>query len=304
MGETTKFNVSGTTLKYQFIVDFSKVEEALTVDYLSVYLDATATEETVPAFSTGIRTVNLVSVLFEINDKTQDDNTSEKLFETKFAATTAQRSKWDNKAAAIVVTPNEVLPSDSRIKITQGNKTTYYYQNELEKFIIPLNGLSLETFNLSLESSLFPEEGKSYNLNIKLYASNSSVGTAVLNGKVVAEITTLTFEAKAISCAAIKITGQEHIVKVGEELIVNLAYVLPEGCTISSDLMVKAESGEYTSSGKRPEINSQGNLNISLAGLVEGSYYFRVIIKDRAGITVMSVPYYFIITSNGLQSFK
>lgn len=306
MGETTKFNVSGTTLKYQFIVDFSKVEEALTADCLSVWLyaDPDPTEKTVPDFSTGKRTVNLVSVLFEINDKTQDDNTSEKLFETKFAATTAQTSKWDNKAATLVVTPNEVLPSDSRIKITQGNKTTYYYQNELDKFIIPLKGLSLETFNLSLESSLFPEEGKSYNLNIKLYASNSSVGTAVLNGKVVAEITTLTFEAKAISCAAIKITGQEHIVKVGEELIVNLAYVLPEGCTISSDLMVKAESGEYTSSGKRPEINSQGNLTISLAGLVEGSYYFRVIIKDSAGITVLSVPYYFIITSNGLQSFK
>ena len=64
--------------------------------------------------------------------------------------------------------------------------------------------------------------------------------------------------------------------------------------------MVKAESGEYTSSGKRPDINNQGTMDISLAGLVEGNYCFRVIIKDSDGITVMSVPYYFIIVNNNV----
>ena len=300
MGETTKFNVSGTTLKYQFIIDFSKVEETLISNSLSVFLDATAIEDEVPDFSQGTRTVNFVDVSFEINDLTQDDNTSEKEFETKFADTDFEASKWNNTGAALLVTPNGELPSDIRIKIQQDNKTTYYYQNELQQFIIPIKGLKLENFILSLESNLFPETGKLYDLNIKLYASNSSNDTSILNGDIVAEINSLTFEIKAESNAAVKITGQEHIIEIGQELTVNLDYILPDDCTISSDLMVKAESGEYTSSGKRPDINSQGEINISLAGLVEGNYCFRVIIKDNDGITVMSVPYYFIIVGNDI----
>jgi hypothetical protein len=65
--------------------------------------------------------------------------------------------------------------------------------------------------------------------------------------------------------------------------------------------MVKAENGGYTSSGKRPDINRQGEIKISLAGLVEGNYCFKIIIKDSDGITVMSVPYYFIIVGNDVE---
>lgn len=301
MGEITKFNVSGTTLKYQFIVDFSKVEETLISNSLSVYLDATAIEDGVPDFSNGTRTVNFVDVSFEINDLTQDDNTSEKEFETKFADTDFDSSKWDNRGAAILVTPNNELPYDTRIKISQDNKTTYYYQNELQQFIIPIKGLKLEKFVLSLESNLFPESGESYDLNIKFYASNSNNDTSILNGEVVAEINSVIFKVKEKSNAAVKITGEEHIIRIGQELTVNLDYILPDDCTISSDLMVKAESGEYTSSGKRPDINSQGEMKLSLAGLVEGNYCFRVIIKDSDGITIMSVPYYFIIVGNDVK---
>ena len=112
------------------------------------------------------------------------------------------------------------------------------------------------------------------------------------------------FNVKRVTNPAIKITGDTRIIKVGEELSINIEYVLPDNCNISSDLMVKTENGEYTSSGKRPDINSQGDLNISSAGLVEGNYCFKVIIKDVDGITVMSVPYYFIITNNDLETFK
>jgi hypothetical protein len=301
MGEIAKFNVSGNTLKYQFIIDFSKVEETLIANSLSVYLDATAIEEGVPDFSKGIRTVNFVDVSFEINDLTQDDNTLEKEFETKFADTDFDSSKWDNRGVAILVTPNSELPYDTRIKIQQDNKTTYYYQNELKQFVIPIKGLKLEKFILSLESNLFPRSGESYDLNIKLYASNSNNDTSILNGKVVAEINSLTFKVKEEFNAAVKITGQEHIIGVGQELTVNLDYILPNDYTISSDLMVKAENGEYTSSGKRPDINRQGEIKISLAGSVEGNYCFKIIIKDSDGITVMSVPYYFIIVGNDVE---
>lgn len=304
MGGTTKFDILGTTLKYQFIIDFSKVEEILDVDSLYIYLDATTTEIGVPDFIKGIKTVNLVDVTFELNDLTIDEDTLEKEIETKFAKTDAESSKWDDKGVAIVVTPNEDIPADSRIKITQENETTYYYKNELNQFIITLKGLDLENLKLSLESSLFPTEGKTYSLNLKMYASNSKIDTSVSNGELVAEIQTLLFNVKRVTNPAIKITGDTRIIKVGEELSINIEYVLPDNCNISSDLMVKTENGEYTSSGKRPDINSQGDLNISSAGLVEGNYCFKVIIKDADGITVMSVPYYFIITNNDLETFK
>lgn len=304
MGGTTKYNILGTSLKYQFIIDFSKVEEVLDEDSLSLYLDATITEDGVPNFIKETKTVDLVDVTFELTDKTQDEDELEKEIETKFAKTIAKNSKWDDKGVAIVVTPNESIPSDSRIKMTQENETTYYYKNELNQFIITLEGLNLENFKLSLESSLFPSEGKTYSLNVKMYASNSKIDTSVLNGKLVAEIPVLLINIEPVTNPAIKITGDTHIIKVGGELSINIEYVLPDNCNISSDLMVKAENGEYTSSGKRPDINSQGILNISSAGLVEGNYCFKVIIKDSNGITIMSVPYYFIITNNDLKLFE
>ncbi len=300
MGDTTKFSVSGTTLKYQFIIDFSKVEETLDATSLSVSLDAIATESEVPSFSKGTRTINLVGVSFGISDLTPDDNSLEKEIEVNFAKTEADSSKWDEVGAALVVTSNEELPSDTRIKIVQKNKTTYYYQNELQQFIIPLNVLIEDNIILSLESNLFPKSGNVYNLNIKLYASKSSNDTSVLNGENVAELNSVVFYVNETTNPAVKITGEEHIITAGQELIVNIDYILPDGCTISSDLMVKAENGEYTSSGKRPDITNQGELTISSAGLVAGNYCFRVIVKDSDGITLMSVPYYFIITTNNV----
>ena len=116
-----------------------------------------------------------------------------------------------------------------------------------------------------------------------------------MNGYLVDEIATLAFTAKAKENVAIKISGTDRVIKVGGTLDVYLEYILPSNCTISSDLMRKGDDGEYSSSGARPVITGPGELSISLAGLDEGSYCLRVIIKDSDGITLMSVPYYFVI---------
>lgn len=302
MGGIDKFIVNGNVLNYQFIIDFSKVESGFIEEKLTIGLDAKKSKDDVPEFSeiyNGI-TLDLVSASFTIVDKSESETLEKEMKYNYSIAEDAEASKWEDKAISMVVTPNTTLPKDTRIKFAQGNFTTYYYQNEKGLFIIPLTDLSLNNFNITLESNLFPEEEMAYKVNIKLYGSNSSVGTAVLNGIILAEINEVIFTTSTKSTAAIKITGEKHVVAPDGQIKVDIEYIVPDGCSISSDIMVKAEDGEYTSSGKRPIIEKQGELTISLEGLVEGSYCFKVIIKDSAGITVMNVPYYFIIINNSL----
>lgn len=299
MGGTSSFMLNGNELKLQFIIDFSLTQEGCPGDYITINLvaDPINIDGLIPSFESSERIIDLENVTFEIKDLTPTEKKDlEKDLYFEFAVTIGEASKWDDKVGALVITPIDELPADSRFKLTQNNKTGYYYFNEEGCFIIPLTILDINNIKITLDSSLFPEEGASYKVNIKYYASNSLVGDSPLNGLLIGEISEeLVFTAKAKQNCSIKITGEDRVIKIGGELNVNLEYILPEGCTISSDLMRKGEDGEYSSSGARPAIEGPGPLNISLAGLDEGSYCLRIIIKDGDGITLMSVPYYFVI---------
>ena len=298
MGGTTKFVASGSYLQYQFIVDFALTDNGCPGDSISISLDADPliNDGTIPAFENTQRNVQLEDVTFEVRDETPVDQIDlEKDISFDFALSSGTASKWDNKTGAFVIIPIDELPKDAMFKLIQDKATAYYYQNENGHFIIPIADLSIDNLTISLESSLFPEEGATYNVHLIYYASKSEVGASPMNGYLVDEIATLAFTAKAKENVAIKISGTDRVIKVGGTLDVYLEYILPSNCTISSDLMRKGDDGEYSSSGARPVITGPGELSISLAGLDEGSYCLRVIIKDSDGITLMSVPYYFVI---------
>ena len=307
MGATANYVVSEKNIKLQFIIDFSKTDIGCQGENLSVSLSAEPiiNNGLFPTLEAAQKTINLVDVVFNIEDVTTENQSLDKDLQYEFAVTSADSSKWNNKNAAIVVEPVDNLPADATIKVIQDSSTTLYYPNELGCYIIPVNDLNINCINISLESNLIPDEGKSYKVDIKFYASNSQVSKSPLNGVLVDQITTdIVFTAAPKEKAAIKITGDEYIINVGGTLDVNIQYILPINCIISSDLMRKAEDGEYSSSGARPVISGTGDMSISLAGLAEGSYCFRVIIKDIDGITVMSVPYYFIITNVEASAIK
>jgi len=62
---------------------------------------------------------------------------------------------------------------------------------------------------------------------------------------------------------------------------------------------MKNEKGEYNSTGwtqKTISASDENNtLQISLAGQIDGSYCILATVKNEAGETTLSVPYYFVI---------
>ena len=299
MGGTSYFEVSGQLLNYQFIIDFSLTENGCFGDSLIIDLmaDSVSNDVLIPNFVGSQKTVYLENVYFEINDVTSEGQEGlEKDLYFEFAETEGIASKWENKVGALVITPIDELPADARIKLIQDNKTAYYYFNEESICIIPIIELDSNNLKIILTSDLFTEEGKTYKVNVKFYASNSAVGISPLNGILVGELSNdLAFKSTPKLNCAIKISGEDRVINEGGVLKVKIEYILPSDCTISGDLMRKGENGEYSSSGARPVIEAPGEMNISLAGLDAGSYCLRVVIKDSDGITLLSVPYYFVI---------
>jgi hypothetical protein len=190
---------------------------------------------------------------------------------------------------------------------------------------------SSERITIELQSDMFPAEMTAYLFNVQMMASNSDVGSSPLNGNSVGlqqgqGALSVTFTSQQAVDVALEITGESRLYKPATgSMCVQLAYAgIPEAYTVKATVLRRNAQGVYvstlqeisnifedpnswqvisgggdstTTTGPAQGVTT-GKLTISLLSQREiGNYCLMLEVKDRNKVTVMQVPYYFILSS-------
>ena len=289
-------------LKYRVIVDFSKVTStSLLNSNLNIWLSASKadiSDDCLPDFPTAIKEVGVSSISHAFSEFTDDLTTDmTKGFNISYASTSASASKWDNRAPSLIVTPKASLPVDARLMVQEGNFTTVYYLNSEGKFIIPLMDKASSVY-ITLVSDMFEKEMRELDFSIDLVASNSSFGLTSSNGTVLKHLENVTFIKAEEKDVALSVETDKTSYSLNETAVVDINYLnVTNNMSVTLTLMLKDEKGEYSSTGWNMTLTEEGIINVPLAGQVAGSYSLTCVIKDESGITLITVPSYFVITN-------
>jgi hypothetical protein len=319
-----------------FIIDFSKATTSISADSLTVSLtaDKVAGEPNIPPFPAAAKAIALKDVSFELAHTTPNNIGLTHGFDITFAQSEDQStaSKWERRKGAIILTPAQqesMLPSDAHIFVREGNySTTCYLSNGV--FIVPLMGSS-EEITIELQSEMFPAEMTAYLFNVQMMASNSDIAASPLNGSAMGlqqdqRALSVTFTSQQAVDVALEITGESRLYKPATgSMCVQLAYAgIPEAYTVKATVLRRNAQGVYvstlqeisnifedpnswqvisgggdstTTTGPAQGVTT-GKLTISLLSQREiGNYCLMLEVRDRNKVTVMQVPYYFILSS-------
>ncbi|MBQ9784654.1 MAG: hypothetical protein IJW29_04050 [Clostridia bacterium] len=300
-GDASFTNVNGSTLSYQLVVNFARTDSGCTGSEFSMTLYAdkqTPTDTCIPAFSTLATsvTVNMKDISLGIVNQSTTEGVDKDLL-IDHSTSNAVASKWENRAWALVLKTDAVLPADARIKIVEGTQTTVHYPRTNGVFILPLHGES-NALTLTLLSDIMDLTGGAYTFTVQLIASESLVGSASMNGDVCAT-TTLTFTSTPVS-PSLKIEGDTQVYAEGSILSVDVTFRDVESCTITAIMMFKAdEAGNYSSTAWTKTINhdekTSVTLEIDLSIYDPNSYCLIIEVSDFNGTKLLQVPYYFVI---------
>ncbi len=287
-------------LSYQFIVDFSQVDGGYSkAASLAMTLEAEKSDVTVPEVKPDV-TVSMADAAFKLEkaDNPAGEDGLTNSFTYTFTAGAAA-SKWENRASALILTPNEEtkLPADAQIKAETDGGTTYLYKNK-DAFIVPLSLLQTEdkTVTLTLKSELFPVGRKEYTFTAKWLISPSRAGKAPMTGNQAGSIVDVTFISAERKTPSLKITGTQRVLTAQETLKVHIERENMDGYTISAALQYKAENGIYNGTGWNKMNVLEDSLSVPLKGQAPGSFCLMLTVKqDNSNTIVMEVPYYFVI---------
>ena len=101
---------------------------------------------------------------------------------------------------------------------------------------------------------------------------------------------------------SIKIECDDKVFDVGDVFKAKISYLnIPTDCTVKATIMKKSQNNTYESTAWSASVNitptaSYTELDVNLAGQINGSYCLLVEVKNNDGFTVeLSVPYYFVI---------
>jgi hypothetical protein len=319
-GET--FVVGEDTLQYQFIVNFSAVEnfaaESVTI-FLAAEKDAGETNQ--PALPSVAGMVGLTDETFALTAG-EESGTKNALGVDFAASEEGGTSAWEEQSGILVFAQaeeSEELPSDAHLEVKQqlggAVYTAVYYANEAGVYVVPLLGGAAD-MSVELKSDMFG--GTEYKMDVTLYASRSACGTAYGNAQKMATAQ-LTFAATATGAGSGSGTGSGTVAGVGatpslkvtaenrllqaDELATSTLDVKIEGKNLEEYIVrgTVYRNGEngYSSTAQKFTVDlsalENGVYKISLAGQQEGSFYvlFEVISAD--GTVLLKTPLYFII---------
>jgi len=292
-------------LSYQFIVDFSQCA-SFDESNLTMALEAPKASPTSDDGATGgtgaVNAAPEIKPAVTVSRKTSSftfttagANGSTCEFSCEFTKGAAA-SKWENRASALVLTPNEDLPPDAHLKVVTGGGTTELYKTG-ESFIVPLSLLQegTKTVSVTLGSTLFPKTATEYHFTAEWQISQSKAGKAPLNGYL-AGSANVTFTSAQKTVPSLKSTGTTRMLTSSDELVLTLTTKNMDGYTATATLLHKSSGGSYVGTGwRQPNVSSE-QLEIPLGGQTPGSYCLMITVKKNNSITtVMQVPYYFVI---------
>jgi len=310
VGASEKFNANLENLNLQFIIDFADVESEFNFDSIYTTLSADKTDAQAASFvdvSPRVRIQLKDKAEFSVavaSDSPQDSLQVKLDVKYAYSESGALSSKWQNRKGALVLTTTDQLPADVSIEAVEPNRTIVVLRNESNEFIVPISIFGSGSLILNLCSNMFPTEEVTYTFTVKLVASYSISGGAASNGEIMSTFGSLTFKKSASAIPSVKISQtdsptemENRVFKTGDVISIKVEMENVEAVTIS--LMMKNEKGEYNSTGwtqKTISASDENNtLQISLAGQIDGSYCILATVKNEAGETTLSVPYYFVI---------
>lgn len=300
-------------LKYQFVVDFSRCDaplgtEELEMTFVSAKKDAYKERTDIENLTSTVK-VYLEDTTFELlsdESKRGDTKTLQRSFSPGGAA-----SKWDDRAAALILNPKTDLPVDAHIKVVKDGETTIYYQKENGEFVIPGSELVSGTKEIivTLESMMFPESAAplTYEFEVIWMVSNSKAGSASVNGEQV-DKKSIVMDVVSSKQPALKIIGDDRVLTANDVLELVVEYRNMEPYTVEAELMrmvdadpTQEDYGKYAGTGWRENLEFSSEktsleLDVPLAGFQDGNFCLMLTLKSKTDIIIITkVPYYFIL---------
>ena len=306
------FSVSGDTLKYQFVISFSRVAEDALIrsQTLNTVLTATQNDDDgdintptcIPALQSSVSVTLAATPTFSIT--VTETATFERELQIHYAAVEngAVASKWAAFGGAIVLeSVGDALPSDVHVQVFEGIRMTTYYQNAQGKFVIPITSRGVTTLRILLISNAFPSNQKTYRITAKLYTACSNASSAPMGGAV-KQTVELIYEKPMEPQPALKVTGTQRVISFDESLTVHVNYQgVPQGGKVEVELWAKDNYGVYSNTATTPgtPANDSDYTTATFEGFANNenrySYCLMFFVKDGNGNTVLTVPYYFIV---------
>ena len=295
------YNVNATQ-QYRFIIDFSKVTASNQLtNELSITLSYKNESDTV------IDITKTGKVSFEDAASFTVSSSNETLSVTE-APANDNYTRWNDKTLLWKISASNdstKLPADAKLTVTttvDGNSQKDLYQlNQKGEFIVPFTWSQKKGFQLSLDSDLADVKGKTYQLNAELFVGsgmkdefNKLPEAAEDNGAVAK--TTVNTTIKEDKFPAVKITGDNRIVTLGTDNVLNLnvQYENMDGYTLRATIEKKTDSS-YGGNFLEQSNITKGNNTFTLGAITTTGSYRLIIIVAKDNQTIMTVPYYFIV---------
>jgi len=319
MGGTQPYSLPEDTsdLEYQFIVDFSRCPGELLSGSLTMTLDApkirsdnVEVQPNAPELKQEVMIELVALPAFNISMVSVNGLTVEMTL--TYTESSAAASKWDNRDAVVMITPDTEIPADAVLKVTEDGKTTELSRAGNGGYILPLNSIRSRELAIELVSGLIPENGGTFAFTVSWYISNSLAGEAPFMGTPVTTHT-LSLTADSDKLPSLRISGDRQLAVVGEDVVATVEWKNIDAVkgSVMAEVLMKDASGKYskTSWQKNISLTAENGTGVNKATLVIGtanlfpvgveaqSYCLRLTVKEDIDI-VLEVPYYFIIAKS------
>ena len=284
-------------LHYQLIIDFSDVDGGYTADTLTTALTATISTEEInkgaQAFPQKEVAVTLKEVVSSIGKTAESGMSTTLTVSYADAEGGAKASKWERRAAVLVLKATTALPVDARLEAIDSKQERVLRNSTPDGlFILPIQNEGEIT--ITLLSDLLPTEPATYTFEVAYLSACSLEGRAPVNGFELDNKMTVTFT-KAADAAepSANLTGTKQIYDAGETVKVTVAARDYGDADLGLRLLVK-QNGVYVDTSWQPTGTVTVGENEVPIGTLTGSCCILLEIKSNETV-LLSVPYYFVV---------
>lgn len=284
-------------LHYQLVIDFSDADGGCTADALTTALTATISTEEInkgaQAFPQKAVTVTLKDIASSIQKTAESGMSATLTVSYADAEQEARASKWERRAAVLVLKATTALPVDARLEAIDSKQGRVLRNSTPDGlFIIPIQNEGEIT--ITLLSDLLPIKEATYIFEVTYLSACSPEGGSPINGlELDGKLdVTLTKAADAAEPSA-GLTGIKQIYDAGETVKVTVVAQDYGDADLGLRLLVK-QNGVYVDTSWQPTGAVAEGENEVPIGTLTGSCCILLEIKSNETV-LLSVPYYFVV---------
>ena len=303
LDENVTYLADTVDLSLQFIVDFSRVgrsdlisAQAITCGMQLAKIPESSAEDLHAGAIVGLASVTASMT----SPNNQPDSSLHHALDLDIHIGAAA-SKYDNRDLALVLVPQTQLPKDATIILHENGQNDTYWPNLDGNFIIPIGTYRNmdRSFELQLDSQMFPMGTTRYPMTATLYLSRSNAESAPLNGTKVSEDLFLGYASERTQTSIEVVTDSDKRVYKNDERIAVQVNTLPEQLDnryiVTVQLHREMEDNQYGNTLLTPVISGSTYI-FDLRNVYSGSYCVVATLKDAAtDYVITEARYYFIL---------